>query len=252
MNEYEVQYQKFVSFFVDSLITKSKEIWVDKIDPHKILNSIDEEEVDSEFWGQHGETLERYKELIVNYNRAQIIISFEHSLDSLPYSDPRILAHQVFHGDPIRIFEYDGILMIEGNGRHRIAAAKLLKKEGIDVILSGFVTRYVSVTKEIKKNHSQLNLNNKMANYQIEGQVELLRDAKSLFSQHAEKVQELMDQFNSGVRALEQEELNHDYMDFLEEFLADYIVKMRTIRETIEDEYLPQLDRKIRSLEERE
>jgi len=91
-----------------------------------------------------------------------------------------------------------------------------------------------------------------MANNHIERQIELLRDAKSLFNDHAEKVEELRGNFSSRVMQLEQDELNHDYMKFLEEFLGDYMAKLSTIRETIEDEYVPALERKIRHLEERE
>lgn len=91
-----------------------------------------------------------------------------------------------------------------------------------------------------------------MANNHIERQIELLNNAKNLFNQHAEKVEDLRANFASSVRGLEQDELNQDYMEFLEEFLGDYMVKLGTIRETIEDEYVPAVVRKIRSLEERE
>lgn len=87
--------------------------------------------------------------------------------------------------------------------------------------------------------------------HQIEHQIELLKDAKSLFAQQSEKIQELMDHFNHGVMALEQDDLNHDYVDFLNEFLADYLVKLKTMAEVIEEEYMPQMERKIRSLEDR-
>lgn len=99
---------------------------------------------------------------------------------------------------------------------------------------------------------STFNHTNSMANNHIERQIDLLTNAKNLFSQHAEKVEDLRLTFASGVRHLEQDELNQDYMEFLEEFLADYLVKLATIRETIEDEYLPAVERKIRYLEERE
>ena len=87
--------------------------------------------------------------------------------------------------------------------------------------------------------------------HQIENQIDLLKDAKHLFSEHAEKVQDLTNHFSAGVRGLEQDELNHDYMDFLEEFLGDYILKLNAIRETIEDEYVLALNRKIQYLEDR-
>lgn len=98
---------------------------------------------------------------------------------------------------------------------------------------------------------SPINFSN-MANNQIERQIELLQDAKTLFTQHAELVEEIRLNFAGSVRGLEQNELNQDYMDFLEEFLGDYMIKLGAIRETIEDEYLPALIRKIRYLEERE
>ncbi|MEY4934528.1 MAG: hypothetical protein RIS64_887 [Bacteroidota bacterium] len=91
-----------------------------------------------------------------------------------------------------------------------------------------------------------------MANNHIERQIELLNNAKNLFSEYAEKVEDLRTSFASRVRGLEQDELNQDYMEFLEDFLGDYLIKLGAIRETIEDEYLPAVGRKIRYLEERE
>jgi hypothetical protein len=91
-----------------------------------------------------------------------------------------------------------------------------------------------------------------MANNHIERQIELLRDAKAMFIQHSQIMDNTLQLFNSGVRSLEQDELNHDYMDFLEEFLKEYSGKLKSMRETIDDEYLPAVERKIRYLEERE
>ncbi len=99
---------------------------------------------------------------------------------------------------------------------------------------------------------STFNYTSRMANNHIERQIELLRDAKALFAQHAEIMENTMREFNSGVRSLEQDELNHDYMEFLEEFLTEYSGKLKSMRENIEDDYLPALERKIRYLEERE
>jgi len=244
----------FLSDLRNKKIAKGGTFWREDINPDELFNSVDGNSSDSIFWSQHGENVIRYKELILNYNEAKRQIEEHGNLDHLSSNHPVNMAYQVLHGsEPIRLIEYNGKLLVSENGRHRIEAAKLLKKEGIDVKISAEITRFLTTSRTIQNNQSQVNstLSN-MANYQIENQIELLRNAKSLFSEHAEKVQELTELFNARVRMLEQDELNHDYMDFIEEFLRDYVVKLKSIRETIEDEYLPQLERKIRHLEERE
>ncbi len=107
---------------------------------------------------------------------------------------------------------------------------------------------------ELQQNQfsSTFNHTSGMANNHIERQVELLQDAKALFVQHAQIMENTMQEFNSGVRSLEQDELNHDYMEFLEEFLTEYSGKLKSMRETIDDDYLPAVERKIRYLEERD
>ncbi len=91
-----------------------------------------------------------------------------------------------------------------------------------------------------------------MGNYQIERQVELLEDARSIIIQHSQLLDNAMTMFRSGVNSLEQDDLNHDYMDFLEGFLAEYSSKLKSLRDTIDEEYIPALNRKIRHLEERD
>ena len=90
-----------------------------------------------------------------------------------------------------------------------------------------------------------------MANSQIELQIELLERAKLLFSKHSEHLEAVVSNFNQEVRALEQEDLNHDYLMYMEECFAEYSSQLKTVRENIDDEYIPAIIRKIRSLEER-
>jgi hypothetical protein len=252
MNEYDTFYQEFVRDISRQSINRVEVCWSNSINPCEVLNSIVTNDNDSSFWSQHGESIDRYKELITNYADSLDQISRYGNLDHLSLSDPVHIAYQAFHGsEPIDLIEYQGKLMIGSNGRHRIEAAKILQKQGIDIKLSGRITKYMPADSSPATKQSQ-HLNSTKMSYQIEYQIELLGKAKALFVEHAEKVQELTDHFNAGVRALEQEDLNHDYMDFLEEFLSDYIIKLKTIRETIEDEYLPHLQRKINYLEERE
>lgn len=96
------------------------------------------------------------------------------------------------------------------------------------------------------------NLNIDTMNNQIERQIDLLREVKAVFSQHSQIMDSTIQGFNTAIHSFEQDDLNHDYMDFIEEFFDEYKEKLMSISETIEDEYLPALERKIRYLEERE
>lgn len=251
VNDYESYYRYFVQDYSRNQIRKDSVFWSNSIDPCEVLNSVSIGEEDHSFWNQHGESLDRYKELIFNYIESINQISRFGSLDHLSLSDPVHMAYQAFHGsEPIDLIEYQGKLLLNNNGRHRVAAARILHEQGVDIKIPGRITRYIPVNKPPEQSNSYKQNLNAMA-HRIEQQIELLEQAESLFAEHAEKVQELTDHFSAGVRALEQDELNHDYMDLLEEFLSDYIIKLKTIRETIEDEYLPKLQRKIIHLEER-
>jgi hypothetical protein len=254
MNNYETVFDTFISAFSAKTIENQGTAWQTAINPDDVFNSPGADNSDT-FWSQHGENVDRYKELILNYQQADKEIKQHGNLDHLRYDSPISMAYQAFHGsEPITLTDYDGKLMINGNGRHRIEAAKRLRAEGYDVKLSALVTKWQtpSVSKEKTGIISSNSLSNSSSmSHQIENQIELLKQAKSLFSDHAEKIEELTQNFNAAVRGLEQDELNHDYMDFLEEFLADYVTKLKTIRETIEEEYMPLLNRKIQYLEDR-
>jgi hypothetical protein len=254
MDNYTTVFDAFLTAFGSKTVENQGTAWQSAINPDDIFNSPDADNSD-QFWAQHGENADRYKDLILNYQQAQAEIATHGNLDHLGWDNPVSMAHQVFHGsEPIALTDYNGKLLISSNGRHRIEAAKQLKAAGYDVKLSALVTKWrdPSVSKEKTGIISSNSLNNSSSMaHQIENQIELLRQAKSLFSDHAEKIEELTQNFNAAVRGLEQDQLNHDYMDFLEEFLSDYVVKLKTIRETIEEEYMPLLNRKIQYLEDR-
>lgn len=255
MDTYQSLFDGFSQGFLDKNLEKKGDEWRTSINPDDIFNSPDADNSDK-FWAQHGENNDRYKELIINYQKAQEEVKQRGNLDHLPWDNPVSMAYQAFHGsEPISLTDYDGKLMINNNGRHRIEAAKQLKAQGYDVKLTALVTKYESKNqppKPIEKSniiHSS-HKSSSMA-HQIERQIDLLKDAKHLFLEHAGKVQDLTNDFNARVRSLEQDELNHDYMDFLEDFLGAYITHLNTIRETIEEDYVPALSKKIHYLEDR-
>lgn len=254
MENYESLYKQFVDKFGKNQLSKVKEKWMNEINPDDVFNSIDGDELNDTFWAQHGANVDRYKQLILNYTTAKEYVKKNGSIDSRDSSDPIRIAYEMFHGgDHIRLLEFDGRLLIEGNGRHRIAAAKLLKKEGVPVTLTALVTYYGPNIPHAnnQSNHRSTKFTNDMAGYQLERQIDLLSEAKKLFSEHSELIQALMENFNKSVTSLEQDDLNHDYVTFIEQFLLEYTGRLKSIRVTIDDEYLPQIERKKRHLEER-
>jgi hypothetical protein len=90
-----------------------------------------------------------------------------------------------------------------------------------------------------------------MAAHRIEEQIEMLAKAKSFLQQHAESLDEQVKDMRSQIRSLEQDELNHDYLDFLEEFQTLYTSKLTAITEEIEGAYIPSIQRKMQHLEDR-
>ena len=84
-----------------------------------------------------------------------------------------------------------------------------------------------------------------------EGKKELLEKAKSVFMQHSQEMISLQERLNSEVRGLEQDEINHDYLGFIEEFQQVYNAKLRDLNNQIDDEIIPQINRKIQYLEDR-
>ena len=248
-DSYNQNYHRFL------VAISSKRIVLDgerrmRINPLKVLSSVEESQSDRKFWEQHGENKERYFSLIRNYRAALEEIEIYKSLDRLDPMDPIRLAYQAIEGsDPIRLVGYDGVLMLE-SGRHRLLAAKILASQGFLVELPATVHRYSPVA-EKSFPRSKITLSHTMNNRQIERQIELLQDCRNLFSEHLEKLDEILRSFNDSVRSFEQDDLNHDYLSLLEEFQGNYVASLRGLHETISDDVIPQIEQKIRYLDER-
>jgi hypothetical protein len=94
--------------------------------------------------------------------------------------------------------------------------------------------------------------NHNMAqNSQIEAQIEMLQKAVQFLAQHGESLNEQVMSMQGQVQNLGEEDLNHDYMEYLEEFQETYASKILAIIQEIDDQYIPDIQRKIQYLEER-
>lgn len=81
---------------------------------------------DENFWNQHGEDQSRYFDLIEKYEKCKDELSKGKSLDDIRKEDSWVAnAYDVFHGsEPIRMLKSGDYYQIDGNGRHRVAAAQ--------------------------------------------------------------------------------------------------------------------------------
>lgn len=206
------------------------------------------------FWTQYGENLKRYKDLVLNYQKAQNVLKEKGSLGHLSLTDPISMAYQVFHGnEPITLIKYNGKYVFDSSGRHRVIAAKILKQQGYDIQLTAMVTEYSQKNETKSSNFSNTsNIGNMSLGYEIERQVELLGEAKATFVSHSQQLENLLSTFNSALKSFEMDNLNHDYQEFLEEFNSEYSGKLKKMRDVIDSEYIPAIQRKINYLEDRE
>ena len=61
----------------------------------------------------------------------------------------------------------------------------------------------------------------------------------------------IAEMFNSAIKSFEQDDLNHDYQEFLNEFNGEYNNKLKYLVRDIEDEYIPAIIKKLEYLEDR-
>ena len=85
----------------------------------------------------------------------------------------------------------------------------------------------------------------------LEEQIELLTNAKSRYQGLSERIQDLIYESKRIVVNLADNELNHDYVEYLDEFNLSLIPAMAHVVERIEEELQSNLTSKIRYLEER-
>lgn len=88
--------------------------------------------------------------------------------------------------------------------------------------------------------------------YRLEQQVELLNDAKRGYQGLSERIQELIAESKRIVANLADNELNHDFVEYLEEFNSTLAPAMAHAVEQIDEHLQGNLSSKIRYLEERE
>jgi hypothetical protein len=103
----------------------SKYIGKQQINP---LNIISPEVMnDEKFWQQHGENQNRYFELVEKYEKCNKLLEDGKTLDEIRKEDSWVAnAYDVFHGsEPIRLIKFGNYYRIDGNGRHRVAAAQM-------------------------------------------------------------------------------------------------------------------------------
>lgn len=85
----------------------------------------------------------------------------------------------------------------------------------------------------------------------IEGQIELLDAAKSRYQALSESIVELIAEAKRIVASLSDDELNHDYVTYLQEFNEALLPALFRATEQIDDDLQAALSSKIRYLEER-
>lgn len=242
---FQSMYSQFVSELTRKTIKNSQLETETEIDLDLVINEDFDED---KFWGQKQLGKEVYKEIVLNYQLALKEIGEFGNLDHLANNHSVSKAYQSFNSDPIKLLKFDGKYLMDGNGRHRLEAAKLLKRQGYNIKIKAIVTKWEYLNKEINTTN-----NKKVSSmsHLIEGQIELLEKARHVFLQHSQEMTNLQEQLNNQIRGLEQDELNHDYLDFVEEFQLIYNAKLRDLCQQIHDEIVPQIIRKIQHLEDR-
>jgi N-acetylglutamate synthase-like GNAT family acetyltransferase len=95
------------------------------INPLYILSP--EDGLDDKFWRQHGNDQERYFELLEKFEQCSESLKSGITLDQIRKDDSTVAnAYDIFHGsEKIQITKSGDYYKVEGNGRHRVAAAQL-------------------------------------------------------------------------------------------------------------------------------
>lgn len=109
----------------NAAFTGSRNLGKQQVNP---LNVISPDEMnDEKFWNQHGETQNRYFDLIEKYEKCDSLLKQGKTLDEIRKEDSWVAnAHDVFHGsEPIRLLKSGDYYQIDSNGRHRVAAAQM-------------------------------------------------------------------------------------------------------------------------------
>lgn len=89
-------------------------------------------------------------------------------------------------------------------------------------------------------------------NQHIERQIELLGDAKNIFVQHSQELENLFQMLNNAIISLESDELNYDYVEYLHDCQVEYNAKIKSLIDLIETDFIIEIQQKIQYLEERE
>jgi N-acetylglutamate synthase-like GNAT family acetyltransferase len=103
---------------------KSNDLGRQLVNPLNIIAPV--EAGDNKFWSQHGEDLERYLNLIEQYDKCNQLLQNGKTIDEIRKHDSWIAnAHDVFTGnEPVKLQKVGGYYRIDG-GRHRVAAAQI-------------------------------------------------------------------------------------------------------------------------------
>lgn len=96
-----------------------------EVNPLSVLSP--HEATDPKFWQQHGEDQLRYMDLIEKYEQCQIELKNGKSLDQIRIEDFWVAnSYDLFHrSEPLHLQKVGNYYKIQGNGRHRIAAAQI-------------------------------------------------------------------------------------------------------------------------------
>lgn len=103
---------------------KSNDLGMQFVNPLDIIAP--EEANDNKFWSQHGEDLERYLNLIEQYDQCTQLQKNGKTLDEIRKQDSWLAnAHDIFSGkEPVKLQKVGDYYRIDG-GRHRVAAAQI-------------------------------------------------------------------------------------------------------------------------------
>lgn len=103
---------------------KSNDLGMQFVNPLDIIAP--EEANDNKFWSQHGEDLERYLNLIEQYDQCTQLQKNGKTLDEIRKQNSWLAnAHDIFSGkEPVKLQKVGDYYRIDG-GRHRVAAAQI-------------------------------------------------------------------------------------------------------------------------------
>jgi len=98
---------------------------------------------DEHFWNHHGHNKDSYLKLVERYEKAKDQIAQHGSLNHIPSDHPYKIAYDAFNGnDKIVLDKYKGKYILSTDGRHRVAAAQILKERGHNVSISAKIRKW--------------------------------------------------------------------------------------------------------------